>query len=146
MERRNLLQILAISSAADFPAIGQHHSHASASADVNLKTYRPRLLRPDEYSFISAFCDILIPADADSGGALDAGVPYYIDTVLFYSEAPAQTSWHADLQRLRTWVSQRFRSDLSGLDKSGRTDAMAELLRNEQSPSSDLDFFIVRLK
>lgn len=53
---------------------------ASFAADPGTVTaYTPTYFKPDEWAFIRAFVDRLIPADENGPGALEAGVPEFID-------------------------------------------------------------------
>ncbi|MBP7339345.1 gluconate 2-dehydrogenase subunit 3 family protein, partial [Niveispirillum sp.] len=42
-------------------------------------TYRPTFFNPAEWAFLTVACDHLIPADEHGPGALEAGVPEFID-------------------------------------------------------------------
>ena len=53
----------------------------------------PRFFTPDEYRMLDALCGIILPADEEGGGAVEAGVARYIDTVVFYSDTPAKQVW-----------------------------------------------------
>jgi hypothetical protein len=143
MDRRDLLQILAASPFAARFASGQHGHEA---APLDLQNYKPRVLKPDEYAFLIAFCDVLIPADTESGGAVQAGVPYFVDTILFHSDEPIRRRWQNGFEKTRAFVSERFGADLAALSERPREQAIEELLRNEVSPVSEQDHFIKRLK
>jgi hypothetical protein len=83
MERRELLVLLGAAAAA-------------APAKVDIAGYRPRFFKPDEYRLIDALTDLLIPSDG-TPGAREAGVRYYIDTVLLYAPSAAQQAWRQAL-------------------------------------------------
>jgi gluconate 2-dehydrogenase gamma chain len=88
--RRNFL----LGSAALAPAIAAGHANAqepempapgdlskSAPAPATLTTpdYRPGYFTADEWRFVTAACDRLIPKDDIGPGAVELGVPEYID-------------------------------------------------------------------
>jgi hypothetical protein len=86
MERRELLVLLGAAAAA-------------APAKVDIAGYRPRFLTADEYRLVDGLTDLLLPEDG-SPGAREAGVRYYIDTVLLYAPVPVQKSWREALGRV----------------------------------------------
>ncbi|KVP70015.1 gluconate 2-dehydrogenase [Burkholderia ubonensis] len=51
----------------------------AASADAAQAPYKPTFFDAREWAFIQAAVDRLIPADAEGPGALEAGVPEFID-------------------------------------------------------------------
>lgn len=146
MERRELLQILATTSVAARSALAQSHGHDQPAARIDLTSYKPRLLLSGEYEFVEAFCGALIPADDESGGAIEAGVPYYLDTMLLHAKSPVQQQWRAGLAAASALVSERFGADFPSLKEDRREQVMLELLRNESNPQSETDRFIIRLK
>ncbi|OMG74789.1 gluconate 2-dehydrogenase subunit 3 family protein [Burkholderia ubonensis] len=83
------------SSAGATTAGGAH----AASADAAPAPYKPTFFDAREWAFVQAAVDRLIPADAEGPGALEAGVPEFIDRqmetpyahgALWYMQAPFQ--------------------------------------------------------
>ncbi len=58
--------------------------------------YKPKWFQPDEWAEIKVMVDLIIPRDAKSGSATDAGVPQYMD--FFCSEYPSY-AWVRDALR-----------------------------------------------
>jgi hypothetical protein len=56
----------------------QHAHHAVEKAKA-AGPYKPRALNQHEYATLRRLADLIIPADAKSKGALDAGAPEFID-------------------------------------------------------------------
>ncbi|MDN7967093.1 gluconate 2-dehydrogenase subunit 3 family protein [Burkholderia multivorans] len=72
---------------------------SAASADAERSPYKPTFFDAKEWAFVQAAVDRLIPADAEGPGALDAGVPEFIDRQMetpyahgatWYMQAPFQ--------------------------------------------------------
>jgi hypothetical protein len=84
MERRELLQIIVAGLVVGRQAEASH-GHAVSSATLDLEGYKPRFFSEDEYKTIGRLCEIIIPADDQSPGAQQAGVPFFIDATLNYS-------------------------------------------------------------
>lgn len=51
--------------------------------------WKPEYLTPDEYTLVSSICDQIIP-ETESPGAIELGIPAFIDTILLdcYAEKP----------------------------------------------------------
>lgn len=87
ISRRDVLKNLAVSAAATsvlrvIPAhaaeIAHHMIAAEKSASPN-KAYAPKFFPAHDYKTLQALCETIIPADSDSGGAIEAGAPEFID-------------------------------------------------------------------
>jgi Gluconate 2-dehydrogenase subunit 3 len=50
-----------------------------ADEKVATGAYAPKFFSPTQYATLQALCDAILPADGDSGGAVEAGAPEYID-------------------------------------------------------------------
>jgi gluconate 2-dehydrogenase gamma chain len=63
-----------------------HHMVAAEKAAAPSGAYTPKFFSPRDYKTLQTLCQTIIPADAESGGALEAGAPEFID--LLTSENP----------------------------------------------------------
>ena len=63
------------------------HVAASLGQQAQGTTYRPRFFQGDEWRQLRVMVDLIIPRDARSGSATDAGVPQYMD--FFCAEYPS---------------------------------------------------------
>ena len=52
---------------------------AAEKAAAPAKAYTPKFFSAHDYKTLQALCQTIIPADADSGGAIEAGAPEFID-------------------------------------------------------------------
>jgi gluconate 2-dehydrogenase gamma chain len=66
-------------TAAQSPDGGAVASDAPAPEHPTVADYRPSYFTPAEWAFINAACGRLIPADEHGPGAVELGVPQYID-------------------------------------------------------------------
>ncbi len=121
MERRELFRIAAASAAAAATGLGQQQPSASVPS-------APRFFSAEEFRRLGELCERIIPADEESGGALAAGVPIYIDTLAFRGDAASQKSW---------------RDGLTALVGEPTLDAV---VAKERNPDTDAERFFVRLK
>jgi len=94
ISRRNILKSLTMGAMASSvlqvipleAAEYAHHMVAAEKAATPAGSYAPKFFLPRQYKTLLALCQTIIPADADSGGALEAGAPEFID--LLTSENP----------------------------------------------------------
>jgi gluconate 2-dehydrogenase subunit 3-like protein len=99
LSRRDILKTLAMSAAATsvlrvIPAQAAeyaHHMIAAEKAAAPAKAYTPKFFPAHEYKTLRTLCQTIIPPDADSGGAIEAGAPEFIDLL---------TSENKDYQRI----------------------------------------------
>lgn len=64
------------------PAEAAAYAHRTIAAEKEAsgtRTYTPKFFSAGQYKTLRALCDTIFPADADSGGAVEAGAPEYID-------------------------------------------------------------------
>jgi len=87
ISRRNVLKSLAMGAAATsvlrvIPAQAAeyaHHMIAVEKAATPAKAYAPKFFPAHDYKTLQTLCQTIIPADSDSGGAIEAGAPEFID-------------------------------------------------------------------
>src|SRR6266404_1470095 len=87
VSRRDILKTLAMSAAATsvlrvIPAQAAEYAHqmiAAEKATAPARGYAAKFFNPHAYKTLQTLCQTMIPADADSGGAIAAGAPEFID-------------------------------------------------------------------
>ena len=94
VSRRDLLKSLSIGAAAGsvlrvIPAQAAEAAHQMVKAEkaATPAGYTPKFFPPQQYKTLQALCQAIFPADAETGGAMEAGAPEFIDLVT--SENPA---------------------------------------------------------
>lgn len=137
MDRRELFKILGAGLAAGGELFAQHPDTAG---------YQPRFFSSDEYRLIGLLCDILIPADALSPGAREAGVPYYVDSVLFHAEGDRKRLWRTGLQIVDDTAKARFHRAFVECSPPDQNQIVALMAENEEHPQTGLQKFFQPLK
>jgi Gluconate 2-dehydrogenase subunit 3 len=63
------------------PAEAARYAHALVQEDKAAAggSYKPKYFSPHQYRTLQSLCQAIIPADAKSGGAVEAGAPEFID-------------------------------------------------------------------
>ncbi len=130
MDRRELFPILA----------------AAAVAPASPQDAKPRFFTREEYETLGHLCEAILPLDAESPGAREAGVPWYIDTVLFYGDETARAPWKLGLRSVEEAARSRFGRSVRLCSREEQDQVMALMARNEDKPSSELEQFFGRLK
>jgi len=84
--RRTILKSLTIGAAAGsvlrlIPLQAAEYAHHLIEDEKSAATaaYAPKFFDAHQYKTLQALCETIIPADADSGGAIEAGAPEFID-------------------------------------------------------------------
>jgi gluconate 2-dehydrogenase gamma chain len=104
LSRRAVLKSLGMSVAVGsvlrvIPLEAAEHAHHAIEAEKNSGPYAPKFFDAHGYKTLQALCDTIIPPDADSGGAVEAGAPEFID--LLTSE---NTEYQATLGEFLRWL------------------------------------------
>jgi hypothetical protein len=93
VSRRDILKTLTMGAAADsvlrvIPLQAAEYAHHMIEAEktANKGPYVPKYFPADQYKTLQSLCESIFPADADCGGAVEAGAPEFID--LLTSENP----------------------------------------------------------
>jgi hypothetical protein len=87
ISRRDILKSLGMGVAATsvlrvIPAQAAeyaHHMIAAEKAAAPAKAYTPKFFSAHGYKTLQTLCQTIFPADAESGGAIEAGAPEFID-------------------------------------------------------------------
>jgi len=85
--RREVLKSLAMGAAATsvlrvIPAQAAayaHHMIRSEKAATPANSYTPKFFAAHDYKTLQTLCQTILPPDAESGGAIEAGAPEFID-------------------------------------------------------------------
>jgi gluconate 2-dehydrogenase gamma chain len=94
VSRRTLLKSLSIGAAVGSvlrvipleAAEVVHHMVDTEKADTPTGTYAPKFFDPHQYKTLQSLCETILPADADAGGAIEAGAPEFIDLLTSENE------------------------------------------------------------
>jgi len=87
ISRRSILKSLTMGAAATsvlrvIPLQAAEHAHRMIMAEkaaAPTKAYTPKYFDAHQYKTLQTLCQTIFPADADAGGAIEAGAPEFID-------------------------------------------------------------------
>ncbi len=90
--RRAILKSLSIAAAAGsvlrvIPLEAAEYAHHMIEDEKSTTSaYTPKFFDAHQYKTLQALCEAIIPADADSGSAVEAGAPEFIDLITSENE------------------------------------------------------------
>ena len=88
----------------------QAHQHAQAARQTpatRRAAFKPKFFTPHEYATVAMLVDLIIPKDARSGSATDAGVPQFMDFIM-QDQATRQTAMRGGLAWVDLECQRRF--------------------------------------
>jgi gluconate 2-dehydrogenase gamma chain len=153
ISRRDVLKSLSLSAAATSvlrvipvqAAEYAHHMVATEKAVSKGGVYAPKYFQPAQYKTLQSLCETIFPADADCGGAIEAGAPEFID--LLTSENPHyQLTLGGGLMWLDSTCTDRYGSVFLECKPQQRTEildliAYRKSIAQDASVSQGVEFF-----
>jgi hypothetical protein len=147
MSRRRALKILGIAAGTtgavsiyENPVLGQHkHMEHAAVKHAEAKSSPPRFFNAAEMATISVASGMIIPADEKSGGAVEAGVPAFIDLMVSTSPPEVRTLWRDGLKALDAESREESGKSFVEASASERMKQLEKLAKNEMSPKSQAE-------
>lgn len=134
MERRNLFRILGATGLSE------------VAKAVPAPPYAPKFFTPVEAAAVERLADIILPADAESPGAQEAGVLRYIDLIVQYGDAAQKQAWRSGLQAVSAEATRRFRQPFEKLTRAQQEQIVAGMAENEGKRTDPVGEFFVPLK
>ena len=144
VSRRDVLKSLTMGAAATsvlrvIPVEAAEYAHHMIESEkaVSKGVYVPKYFPPQQYKTVQVLCESIFPADADCGGAIEAGAPEFID--LLTSENPQyQLTLGGGLMWLDSACGDRYGKaylDCTSEQKTEMLDRIAYRKTIEQDPS-----------
>ncbi len=150
--RRSALRLiggapLAVGFGLSAAAAETAHAHALKALAAGAKgaLYKPKFFSPHEWQTVRVLVDLIIPRDARSGGATDAGVPEFMDFVMTDPQEEArsrewrQTSMRGGLAWIDTECRERFGADFVSCTEAQRTQLLDEIAYHKGDTGPVLD-------
>jgi gluconate 2-dehydrogenase gamma chain len=92
ISRRDILRSLTVGAAIGsvlqvIPAEAAEYIHQAAHGEKSAAgKYTPKYFSAAQYATLTALCDAILPKDARSGGAIEAGAPEFVDLLTSENE------------------------------------------------------------
>jgi hypothetical protein len=137
ISRREMIQQTAAAAAA-LPLV---------SALPPLAPVPPKFFTPAEFALVDELSDMIIPTDAQSGGARAAGVAAYIDGRLaesFEKEPPQR--WRAGIKALEALSREMHGKTFMASTPEQRLALLTRIAAAESDPKTDAEKFFKEIK
>lgn len=146
MDRRDVFKILGVGFAIGPEVLAEHEHAVSGAAPIDVAAYQPRFLSVREYKVLGRLCDVIMPADKTSPGACEAGVPFYIDSLLLYAKPELQQRWRSGLEQVQGAAQERFGQSFEQCQLQEQEEIVADMAKDEENPQTPLQNFFRPLK
>lgn len=120
-------------------------AHALVAQQTAVDIYTPKALSPHEYDTLLKLADLVIPVENDKPGAVQAGVPGWIDALCAVN-ADLKTRYSDGLAWIDSAMRTRHTVDFASASVAQRTGLLDQIaFRKNRSPELNpgIDFFIL---
>ena len=141
---RNIaLALTAAGSAMQLNAQQAEHVHSAAAADTKNGKYTPKVFNDHEWATLTRLSELVVPADARSGSAVDAGAPQFIDVLCSQNTAltaifTGGISWFDAEMRKR--VNKEF-TDATAAEQTAMLDTIVAADRQVREQNAEQRLF-----
>jgi hypothetical protein len=147
MERRDVVKMLTAASLAAIglaaPDVARAAEYARDALQQGAPAYQPIFFTTAEWPMVRTLSDLVIPKDARSGSATDAGVPEFMDFIM--NENKGSQTWMRDgLKWLNTECQTRFKQNLVQCSPSQQRAILDEIAfpkKAKPAVKAGVDFF-----
>jgi gluconate 2-dehydrogenase gamma chain len=154
MKRRTVLKIIALSALSThldaWGAMFATPSDKRAAWAWAAGDYTLQFFTPAENDLLDRVMDLIIPADAHSGGAHAANVSLFADRIVSTGTAAANVDLFANVAVSADSQQSEWRNGLQLFREEAAKSSLAEVLARasagEANPQTDLERFFVKLK
>jgi hypothetical protein len=139
ISRRDLLKATAAAAAAALPL--------NACASPESRAPSPRFFTADELALVDELSDMIIPTDAQSGGARAAGVAAYLDSRFaeaFEKDEPER--FRAGIKAIETLSQQLHGTTFMAATAEQRLALLTQIASAESDPKTDAEKFFKQIK
>ena len=152
ISRRTALKIIGVGvGVASAPNVLAQHPHPHTGvemvAPVDAKAQsQPRFFTPAEMTSITLMSDLIIPADEQSPGAKDAGVPAFVDLMVSESSVETKNLWRNGLAAVDQLCKNEFGNTFNTLTSEQQVVVLKLISRNEYQPRRIEERFFIAIK
>ena len=150
ISRRTALKILGVGVASAPTVLAQHpHPHTGVEMVPPVDPQAQSQLRfftAAEMTSIVLMTDLIIPSDAQSPGAKDAGVPAFIDLMISESSVETKNLWHKGLAAIDELCKKEFGNTFATLTSEQQVAVLKLISRNEYQARKIEERFFIAIK
>ncbi len=139
MERRDVVKFLGAASLAAIglaaPDIARAADYAHAALQQGAPAYRPLFFTSAEWPMVRTLSDLVIPKDAKSAGAVEAGVPEFMDFIV--SDFKGNQKWMREgLQWLNGECMKRFKRGFVACSQVQQKQVLNDIAFPKKAPAA----------
>lgn len=151
ISRRTALKILGVGvGVASAPSVFAQHPHPHTGVEMvspmDAAESQLFFFTPAEMTSISLMSDLIIPADEQSPGAKEAGVPAFIDLMVSESSVETKNLWRNGLAAIDELSKKEFGNTFGTLTSEQQVAVLKLISRNEYRPRKIEERFFVAIK
>ena len=111
------------------------------------RTPSPKFFTPEEFALVDELSDMIIPTDAQSGGARAAGVAAYIDSRLAEAFEPDQgVKWRDGLKAVEALSQEQNGKTFLASTPEQRLAVLTKMAAGESDPKTPVEGFFKQVK
>lgn len=139
MDRRDVVKMLGAASLAAIglasPDVARAAEYASSALQQGAPAYKPIFFTKAEWPAVRALSDLVIPRDARSGSATDAGVPEFMDFIV--SDFKWNQKWMRDgLGWLNGECTRRFKRGFVACTPAQQKQVLDDIAFPKRAPAA----------
>jgi gluconate 2-dehydrogenase gamma chain len=140
ISRRDMLKATAAAAAASLPL-------SCVAPKPESRAASPKFFTADEFALVDELTDMIIPTDAQSGGARAAGVAAYIDSRMADAFEPEQgVRWRTGLQAVEALSQEMHGKAFLESTPEQRLALLTRMAAGESSPKTPVEGFFKEIK
>ena len=151
ISRRTALKVIAVGvGAAAAPQVIAQHPHPHTGVEMipvsDGASDEAKFFKPAEMATIILISALIIPADEHSPGAIEAGVPGFIDLMVSQSSVETKILWRNGLAAIDRLSQEKFGQVYSASTSEQQVSLLKQISRNEYQPRAIEDRFFIAIK
>jgi Gluconate 2-dehydrogenase subunit 3 len=124
-----------------------HGKHGQAAKTEPKKApYKAKFFNADQMALIATISEIIIPTDEHSSGAIEAGVPEFIDLMISESSDEIKKTWTDGLAALDKLCVDKNDALFNKAAKDKQIAILTEISKNEARPQTPEERFFKAIK
>ncbi|MBW7934339.1 MAG: gluconate 2-dehydrogenase subunit 3 family protein [Gemmatimonadaceae bacterium] len=147
MDRRDVIKVLGAASLAAIglssPEVARAAEYAREALQQGAPAYKPIFFTKGEWPMVRTLADLVIPRDARSGSASDAGVPEFMDFIM--NEFKDNQKWmRPGLQWMNAECTKRFKKNFVACTAAQQKQLLDDIAFPKTAPAAlkpGVDFF-----
>lgn len=140
------LPVLGSTANAQKPAANEHMNHGAPKAAAAAKPAPLKFFTEAENRLLVEMSERIIPKDERSGGAKEARVSEYIDTIANIANDQAKKDWRDGIAAINKMSRDMFGKDFADASETQQVQLLTNISKNEAKPQTAEEKFFKLMK